>query len=1146
MLRKLWALGLTKFLSNFNDNAFKAVAMMLMLRKYADDPGLQAAVIAISSMIFMLPFVAFPTIAGWMSDRFPKRSILLAAKWAELVVIFGGMFCFTLVPTVGFGPLLVAVFLMALQSTFFSPAFLGILPELFEESDLPNANGITELIAFVGIIVGCGCGALVKWIPNDSLLLGLPFVGIAITGIISAVFIPRTEAPLSEDRFGWHLLTGYISDFKYITQSRPILLSVLGHAIFMGLGALLLPSLVAFGSQELGLGEVKISMLQVAAALGIGFGCFIAGQYSAHKVEFGLVPIGAAGMMVFCTNLYLSESYPGSLFNVAAIGFFGGFFDLPLLVNLQEKTPANVRGKTLAMANAVAFGTMLLVSVAMLVLTGGLSGDMPLDPSFFARARSNFLTLSMRELYLGAGIVMLVTTALACYLLPEFLLRMILVLLTRTVYKIRLAGQKFLPHDGPVLLLANHVSFIDGLLITAASSREVHFMIHEEWYNWRWLRPFAHWARLVPVPSGRNPKALERCIAEAQKVLRNGHVLCVFPEGKITSNGVMNEFKRGFLRMLPDDVEVPIVPVHLGLVWGSIFSRRYGKVRLRRPRALPYPVTITFGPDLTRDVSPMRARLAVSELATQAECEPSPGERVLPSVFIRKAKWSPILRVVKDSSGAASSFAGVLIKSLALARVIKREAPPGETHIGVFMPPSVGAVQVAMAIMIADRIPVFLNYTASEEALTYAIDKCSIQRLLTIGPMTDRLPNFPQLVRIEDVASSITTSDWFGAMVMAVTPLPWLERKWYPRHAESVHNPATVLFSSGSTGTPKGVVLSHNNLYSNMNTAVHMLGVHADDVFLGILPFFHSFGFLMTLWLPLCWGVRVVYHHNPVDAARIGELCKDEGVTIIMTTPTFLQAYTRKIAPEQMRRLRVVITGAEKLRESVRDSFHQKFGIIPIEGFGCTELSPIVSVNMPMSIAAAGTSAGKLGSVGQAIPGVTVKVVDPDTFETRDEGEEGLLLVKGPNVMQGYLGEPERTAAVLQDGWYNTGDIVRLDRDGYIFVTGRLSRFSKIAGEMIPHGAVEDAIHDVLGTSETKVVVTGIADSARGEKLIVLHLRLDQAPADILATLRERGIPNLWLPKPADFHEISTIPVLGSGKLDLAQLREMATEMTSK
>ncbi|MDP6449217.1 MAG: MFS transporter [Lentisphaeria bacterium] len=1144
MLRKLWALGLTKFLSNFNDNALKAVAMMLAVNEFKDDPGSQAALIAVSGMIFMLPFVLFPTVAGWLADRYPKRSILIVAKWAELVIITLGMFSFALIPTWGFGPLMFTVFLMALQSTFFSPAFLGILPELFDESDLPNANGITELIAFIGIIMGCGCGVIVKWIPEPSLLLGAPWVVVSVFGIIASVYIPRTGAPLSKIKAGWHLLTGYLSDFRYIAISRPVLLSVIGHAVFMGIGALLLSSLVGFGSQDLELTEVKISTLQVAAALGIGFGCFIAGRYSAHKVEFGLVPIGAAGMLVFCANLYISNTYPGALFNVAAIGFFGGFFDLPLLVNLQEKTPAAVRGKTLAMTNAVAFSVMLMVSATMLVTTGGLGDELQPNADFFDLARSYFMTLPIRELYLGASIVLVLTTAYACYLLPEFLLRMIVVLLTRTVYSIRTYGRGNLPDEGPVLLVANHVSLVDGLLVSAASSREVHFVVNETLYKRKWLRPFAHWARLLPLPDSGNPKALDRCIAEAQRVLRNGHVLCMFPEGRITSNGNMGEFKRGFLRMLPDDIDVPIVPLHLGLVWGSIFSRSHGDVKLRRPRAVPYPVTISFGPALERDVSPMQARFAVSELATQAECESSPGERCLPSEFIRKARWSPRLRVLQDSTGASSRYAGLLISSLALARVLKREGGEEETHIGILLPPSVGAVKVALGVMIADRIPVFLNYTASAEAIEHAIEKCAIRRLYTSAKMIEKLPaKFPQLLEVEDVANRVTIGDKLAATLMAITPFRWLERRWYPTHADSTHNPATVLFSSGSTGMPKGVVLTHNNLYSNMNTAVRMLDVRGDDVFLGILPFFHSFGFLITLWLPLCWGVRVVYHNNPVDAARIGELCENKGVSLIMATPTFLQAYIRKCTPEQFHRLRLVITGAEKLRADVRDHFAEKFGVVPIEGYGCTELSPIVSVNMPKSVTDLGTADGKSGSVGQAIPGVTVKVVDPQTGELLNEGEEGLLLVKGPNVMLGYLDDPERTAEVLQDGWYNTGDIVRIDRDGYITITGRRSRFSKIGGEMVPHGAVEDAIHEVLGVTDTRVVVTGVTDAKRGEKLVVLHLPLEQEPPDILAALRQRDLPNLWLPKPVEFYAVSEIPALGSGKLDLAAVRELATEL---
>jgi acyl-[acyl-carrier-protein]-phospholipid O-acyltransferase / long-chain-fatty-acid--[acyl-carrier-protein] ligase len=360
----------------------------------------------------------------------------------------------------------------------------------------------------------------------------------------------------------------------------------------------------------------------------------------------------------------------------------------------------------------------------------------------------------------------------------------------------------------------------------------------------------------------------------------------------------------------------------------------------------------------------------------------------------------------------------------------------------------------------------------------------------------------------------------------------------------SVDDTATVLFSSGSTGTPKGIVLSHRNLISNLISVSEVLDLQKDDIMLGSLPFFHSFGFIGNFLLPLYHGMTVIYHNNPMDAETIGELIREHQCTTLFATPTFLKAYTRKCSPEQMKSLKLVIAGAEKLTSNISNRFTGKFGITPIEGYGCTETSPVVSINVPAFGSEIGQKVGKSGSVGRPIPGVTAKIVDPDAREAFDTDQEGLLLVSGPNIMQGYLGEPERTREVLQDGWYNTGDMARIDADGYIFITGRYARFSKVAGEMVPHGGIEEEINNILGLTEPRVVVTGVADPVKGERLIVLHLSIDKTPDEIVEELRHRGLPNLWIPKSKHFYHVTEFPILGSGKIDLQALRDLADELT--
>ncbi len=1158
MSKKLWPLAVTKFFTAFNDNAFRFVAMFVAMgiirakagSQEAAEPR-QAALVALASMIFMLPFVLFPTVTGWLADRYSKRKVLVGAKAAEIFVMTLGLLSFVFIGRLGFVPLLTVVFLMSFQSTFFSPAFFGILPETFDESELSNANGIAELISFLGMILGTGAGALTQKIPDAyyanpspkvGILVGIPFIIVAIIGTVTSLYIHDPKGPTTDEKFGLQLITNYFRNFKYVFINRPIWLCVLGHAFFFSLGCLITTSLLNYGTNILKVDNAQTSGLTLAVAIGIGVGCFIAGKVSHENVEFGLVPIGAMGMCVFFINLILAQAYLHALISCAALGFFGGFFVLPLTVYIQQKAPAAVRGKVLAQTNAVSFIGMLLVSVAMLVATGGVTGEVGPDAGFWTAVRSNFMTFDTRQLYMGAAIFVFLGSAYAFWLLPDFVFRFAGLILTRFVYDIRVIGKEHLPSAGPVLLLPNHVSFVDGLVLSAASSRPIHFIIDDTYFKIWWVRPLARWLHLLPVPSGTSTAALRAAIDGGQEVLKRGDVLCIFPEGRLTNNGKMREFKRGYAKMIPADLDVPVVPVHIGLLWGSIFSRFYGRIKPRLPRQLPYPVNVAFGRPLPADVTPWAARQAIMELNADTESEPAPGERVFPERVIRMAHRHPFAKLFCDTSGAEMSYMQLLTKAYAVAGVIRRDAGEDETHIGLMLPNCAAGAVAGLATMLADRIPVFLNYTAGAENIDFATRKYGIKRVYSSKAFLEKakLEMRDDYIFLEDIAPTISGGDRFRAAVAALLPASWACRRYFPKTATAVFSTATVLFSSGSSGRPKGVVLTHHNLNANRNAVLRALGLDRRNVLMAVLPFFHSFGFMGTLWAPLSWGIKTVWHPNPLDAEAIGAAAGEHRATMIFATPTFLRAFMRKCTPEQFSNMRYVITGAEKLQQDVARKFYQKFGVMPIEGYGTTELAPVVSVNVPEDLQDVGQCVGREGSIGQPIPGVVAKTADPVSLEDLEDGREGVLLIRGPNVMKEYLDDAERTKEVLQDGWYNTGDMARIDPDGYMFITGRLSRFSKIGGEMVPHIVVEQELQNVVDSNEPKFIVTAVEDKTRGERLIILHLPLDREPAEVVAALRDRGLPNLWVPKPKDFHEIDEIPLLGSGKLDLRRVQEIA------
>jgi len=403
---------------------------------------------------------------------------------------------------------------------------------------------------------------------------------------------------------------------------------------------------------------------------------------------------------------------------------------------------------------------------------------------------------------------------------------------------------------------------------------------------------------------------------------------------------------------------------------------------------------------------------------------------------------------------------------------------------------------------------------------------------------------------LEDVAAAPKRSEKIVALLLWFLPGRWLESRLSGKPPRTLDDLVTVIFSSGSTGDPKGVMLTHYNVASNIEQMVQAFLLDRHDRLLGVLPFFHSFGFTVTLWLPAVQGVGVAYHPSPLDFAAVSELVRDYDVTLLLSAPTFLHGYLRRCSPEDFGGLRCVVTGSEKLPERLAAAFEDRFGIRALEGYGCTECSPVVAVNTPDYRAAGFLQVGsKRGHVGHPLPGVSVRIVDPeadpDTRAPLPAGEPGLLLIRGPNVMKGYLGRPEETANAIRDGWYATGDIATLDEDGFLAITDRLSRFSKVGGEMVPHIRVEEVLHEIADATEDSFVVAGVPDPKKGERLVVLHT-LDEAELKaVIAKLDASGLPPLWLPRPNQFFRVEEFPRLGTGKLDLRGVRQLALKLSA-
>jgi acyl-[acyl-carrier-protein]-phospholipid O-acyltransferase/long-chain-fatty-acid--[acyl-carrier-protein] ligase len=615
----------------------------------------------------------------------------------------------------------------------------------------------------------------------------------------------------------------------------------------------------------------------------------------------------------------------------------------------------------------------------------------------------------------------------------------------------------------------------------------------------------------------------------------------------------MLPFRRGFEKVAQVE-PVPVIPVWLDQLWGSILSYKHGRLFWKWPDRGPFPVTVTVGKAQPNIVTAPQIRQVLLEMSADVAKERT--RQLLPvhRQFVRKAARHPFHPCLIDTSGAEPRTLSHG-KILAGARCLAKWLQPmirDEPMVGVWLPAGLGSVLANVAIPLLGKTVVNLNYTAGAESVKSAARQCSLRHVITANRFLERMPldlgPDVSLIAFEDALAGISEFRKRLAYLAVMLSPGWLLDRFYGLSAHRNTDLSTVIFSSGSTGEPKGVMLTHQNVAANIDAFINYVNYAPSDHVLGILPPFHSFGYTVTLWAVLMAGATAVYHADPRAAKEVGELCRTYGCTLMGATATFLRMYMRRCQPEDFKTMRLLVCGAEKLPPSLIEEFKAKFGVEPLEGYGCTELSPVVSVNVPDVTVNRVTQVGtKVGSVGHPLPGIAARVVDPDTHRPVPIGAEGLVIVTGANVMKGYLGREDLTRKALLAGWYNTGDLGRMDVGGFITLTGRMARFAKIAGEMVPLERLEDELHKLLGTNDRVLVVTSVPDKKRGERLVVLYLPLPgMSVAPLLKRLGETGMTNLWIPDDRDCYAVPELPVLGSGKLDLKQLKATAEEFANR
>jgi len=1119
-----WSLIATQFQGAFNENALKFLVIYLILA-IEKDKAQRDQMELLVGVLFAAPFILFSLVGGYFADRFSKRTVTIWTKVFEV-----GVMLFAAAALVGpnLNLALAAIFLVCTQGALFGPSKYGLLPELLPPEKLSWGNGVLELGTFLAIIVGSMSGSfLAEAFNGREIYAGALLLGFTVIGLVWSFGIGRVPAADPAKRFHLVSLIDVWSPMKLIRSDRVLWLAVLGNTYFFFVAGLLQFNIFIYGQDVLHIRSTEGGFLQAAIAIGIGLGSFAAGYLSAGKIEYGLIPLGSMGMTVLGLCLAIPHlSFRAVLLLLAALGFFGGFFIVPVSASIQHRPEEDKKGVVIGTANWLSF-----------VGIGAASG--------VYYASTHFLHLSPGEIFFWSALATLGATGYVLWLLPDSLLRLFLWIATHTLYRLDVEGRENVPARGGALLTPNHVSMADAVLLIASIDRPIRFIMFKGSYEHPLVKPFAKIMGVIPIASDQGPREMIHSLRMATDALKSGEVVCIFPEGQMTRIGQMLPFRRGMERIIKG-VDVPIIPVNLDGVWGSIFSFAGGRFLWKFPRRIPYPVRVTFGKPMPPTSTSMEVRRAVQDLGAEAFARRKKRMHALWQSFIYTARRHPFRFAMADGQRPRLNYFQALAGALVLARRL-RKPWQGQEMVGVLLPPSVPGALVNFAAMLMGKVPVNLNYTVSNETLASCAQQCNLKTIVTARVFLEKVKIEPpgEIIFIEDVAKDAGFGERMSAALAAsLLPSKWVAKFSGCERPATLDDIATIIFSSGSTGDPKGVILTHYNIASNVAQLSQVFMLHADDRIMGILPFFHSFGFTGTLCLPASTGIGVVFHPNPLDSRVIGALVNKYAVTMLLATPTFLNAYTRRCTPEEFGSLRFVMAGAEKLPDRISQAFEDHFGIRPHEGYGCTECSPAVTVNTIDFRAASFRQVGaKRGSIGHPLPGMTVKIVDPDTMQPVGVDEPGLLLVRGPNIMQGYLNKPEKTADVLRDGWYNTGDIARLDEDGFLKITDRLSRFSKIGGEMVPHIKVEDLLQDLAGASEQTFVVTSIPDEKKGERLIVLHTLAEPQLEGCLEKLGKSDLPALWRPRPDQFVRIEKLPYLGTGKLDLRKARELALEM---
>ncbi len=1123
--RSFFALFCTQYLGAFNDNFFRtAMATFITYKVTTISTGHKSVIVSLAVALFMLPFFLFSALAGELADKFRKDILIKATKVLEVIIV--------LLAAVGFlttnVPMLLGVlFLMGTQSSFFGPVKYSILPDILKENQLIAGNGIIEAGTYAAILQGTIFGGIII-AANEFLLPGI-MLAVAIVGVGSSLLIPAQKPANAALKVDTNFLRSTWKNMKFAKQDHDIFLCILGISWFWLLGTALVAQMPSLAHDILNGTPGLFTFLLTLFSCGIGVGSLLCQFLVKGEITSKYVPISALVMTLFLADLACATSgyvtsatavdykaflltFAGKRITLDLLGFAvcGGLYIVPLNAMLQALAGEDVRSRVIATNN--------IINALFMVMGSGFCA----------------LLLAMHFTIPTVFSVIAFANALAavyiCGLLPHHIVRMILTRVLNFVYGVKVNGLEHWKNlKGNVLIIANHTSFLDAALLWVYLPDNLYFAIDTYVSQKWWVRPFLHLVKYFPIDP-TNPMAVKSIIEE----VKSGKRVVIFPEGRITTTGGLMKIYPG-PALIADKSDAQLLPVYLEGSQYSVFSR-FGSQFKTRPHSkititIQAPTQLNIDESIHGKARRLAASRAVYDLMVKMKYEAGDIEETLfDSLLDTMDLVGRNKRAINDVTRHPLTYGQFVTAAFVLGKQIAKEQTSGEMT-GLLMPNMTASAVAFFGMRAFNITPCMLNFSTGVKNMLACCKAAKISTVVTSklflrqGGLQETAHALKQaglkLIYLEDLKKQITL--WDKLVGWAASYFP---RRYYKliRGNVTSKDPAVVLFTSGSEGTPKGVVLTHENIQANRLQLLSVLDLGVKDRMFNAMPIFHSFGLTGGMLLPLLSGVPVFFYPSPLHYRVVPEMIYNRNATIVFGTDTFFNGYAKMAHPYDFYSVRLAVVGAEKLKEETIRKYYDQFGLRIMEGYGATETSPVMAVDTPMYF--------KRGSVGRFLPGIEYKLEQIPGVE-----EGGKLWVKGANIMAGYL--RESNPGVIeppQDGWYDTGDIVRVDEDGFVFILGRAKRFAKIAGEMISLTAVEMEIN-ALWPGKMNAVVN-IPDEKKGEQLVLFTTQPDADRSALITNFKEKGLSELAVPK--TIRVVDEIPLMGTGKVDYVKLKEMA------